>query len=103
MGCMLLFILIVHQEVYAGGKLFSDIDDRVLQYIEKNPDVSMDIALVHEGEIILSRHFSKAGMQSNPENRYIYRAGSMAKVLTALGILKLEELSGIDIFWQDFF
>jgi CubicO group peptidase (beta-lactamase class C family) len=72
---------------------FSDIHQRLVKYIESNPSAMIDLALVQDNKIIWASHYG----DKSSSGEYVYRTGSITKILTALAIMQLEDQGMIDI------
>lgn len=100
----ILFLVIVVADVEAGiGGRVSQIDDEIAAYITQSINQfdipSIAIGIVDRNGLAWSSGFGYADRENNilADDRTLYRAGSLAKLLTATAILQLEETNAIDI------
>lgn len=100
----ILCLIIVVADVEAGiGGRISQIDDEIAAFITqsiKQFDIpSIAIGIVDRNGLAWSSGFGYADQENNilADDKTLYRAGSLAKLLTATAILQLEETNAIDI------
>lgn len=97
-----LTIGVVDVEAGIGGRI-SQIDDEIAAYISQSINrfdiPSIAIGIVDRNGLAWSSGFGYADQKNNilADDRTLYRAGSLAKLLTAAAILQLEETDAIDI------
>ena len=71
---------------------FPSINSKINRFLENNPDVSLGVALVHGDRIEWLGNYDRSGNSAK-----VYRVGSLAKVVTALAVMRLADQSLIDI------
>jgi len=95
-ACSLLWVFICSYGMTARADMdgvYNDLQQRLVKYIESNPSSMIDLALVQNNKIIWAAHYGN----KNHDNEYVYRTGSITKILTALAIMQLEDQGLIDI------
>ena len=80
-----------------GDDFYADLRQRVIKYTASNPSARIDLALIHGSEIIVADQYGDGSAYKDLKDKTIYRAGSIAKILTALAIMQLEDQAEIDI------
>ena len=96
---LMLQMIIGQFPVNAASKIdFPDIAAKLERYIDANPAVRMDIAVVHLDKVVVESSFGNQHASVDDEHLHsMYRIGSITKIFTALAVMKLEDDGLIDI------
>lgn len=84
---------------YADTQLLNEVDELVRDVMRENHVPGLSIGIVHEGKTLMLRGYGEAnlenGIQVTPDT--IFRAYSIAKLLTGLEVIRLTEEGCIDL------
>ena len=95
---MLLQVTIFLSSAHAvDNEGFTAITGKIERYIDANPDVRIDIAIVHQDNMVLDSAFRETSDSNDEGARSLFRIGSVTKLFTALAVMKLEDDGLIDI------